>query len=56
MPDWTEVERLVRLDMSPEQAARRLAWESVLQISHETDLLAHLCKHAPDKYGGLWIG
>ena len=27
MSDWTEVERLVRLDMSPEQAAGRLALE-----------------------------
>ncbi|MDT8364611.1 MAG: hypothetical protein RQ714_08225 [Nitrosomonas sp.] len=43
MSDWTEVERLIRLDMSPEQAVRRLALEEVLQISHETDLLAHLC-------------
>ncbi|SCZ86130.1 transposase (fragment) [Nitrosomonas mobilis] len=33
---WTEVERLVRLDMSLERLVRRLALESVLQISHET--------------------
>lgn len=52
MSDWTEVERLVRLDMSPEQAARRLVLESVLQISHETIYL-HI--YADKRRGGdLW--
>lgn len=52
MSDWTEVERLVRLDMSPEQAARRLALESVLQISHEAIYL-HI--YADKRRGGdLW--
>jgi len=52
LSDWTEVERLVRLDMSPEQAARRLALESVLQISHETIYL-HI--YADKRRGGdLW--
>ncbi len=36
LDDWQEVERLIRLDMSPEQAAQRLALEGRLQISHET--------------------
>jgi transposase, IS30 family len=34
--EWTEVERLVRGDLSPEQTASRLALEGTLQISHET--------------------
>ena len=52
MSDWTEVERLVRLDMSPEQVSRRLALESVLQISHETIYL-HI--YADKRRGGdLW--
>ena len=52
MSDWTEVERLVRLDMSPEQVSRRLALESVLQISHETIYL-HI--YADKRQGGdLW--
>ena len=52
LPDWTEVERLVRLDMSPEQAARRLALEGVLQISHEAIYL-HI--YADKRRGGdLW--
>ena len=50
--DWTEVERLVRLDMSPEQAARRLALESVLQISHETIYLRIYADKR--RGGGLW--
>lgn len=33
--DWAEVERLIRADLSPEQAADRLAFEGRLQISHE---------------------
>ena len=33
--EWTEVERLIRQDMSPEQASQRLALEGGLQISHE---------------------
>lgn len=52
MPEWTEVERLVRLDMSPEQVARRLALEGGLQISHETIYL-HI--YADKRRGGdLW--
>lgn len=34
--DWAEVERLIRLDMSPEQAAQRLVLEGGLRISHES--------------------
>ena len=33
--EWAEVERLIRADLSPEQAADRLALEGGLQISHE---------------------
>jgi len=33
--DWTEVERLIQLGLSPEQAAERLALEGNLRISHE---------------------
>lgn len=33
--EWAEVERLIREDLSPEQAADRLALEGGLQISHE---------------------
>ncbi len=33
--EWAEVERLIREDLSPEQAADRLALEGRLQISHE---------------------
>lgn len=36
LPDWTEVERPIPLDMGPEQAARRLALEEALRISYET--------------------
>jgi transposase, IS30 family len=32
---WAEVERLIREDLSPEQAANRLKLEGELQISHE---------------------
>lgn len=34
--EWAEVERLIRLDMSPEQASCRFALECGLKISHET--------------------
>ena len=33
--EWQEVERLTRLDMSPQQVSERLEFEGVLQISHE---------------------
>ena len=33
--EWAEVERLIRADLSPEQAANRLELEGELQISHE---------------------
>jgi IS30 family transposase len=33
--EWAEVERLIREDLSPEQAANRLEFEGELQISHE---------------------
>jgi len=33
--EWAEVERLIREDLSPEQAANRLELEDGLQISHE---------------------
>ncbi len=33
--DWAEVERLIRQDLSPEQASNRLGLEGRLQISHE---------------------
>lgn len=36
LPKWAEVERLIRLDMSPQQASRRLALEGGLKISHES--------------------
>ena len=52
LPEWTEVERLIRLDMSLEQAARRLTLEDMLQISHETIYL-HI--YADRREGGdLW--
>lgn len=35
MEDWVEVERLIRLDMSPVQVSQRLSLEGVMQISHE---------------------
>lgn len=34
--EWAEVERLIRADLSPEQAANRLELEGAMQISHET--------------------
>ena len=52
--EWAEVERLIREDLSPEQAANRLKLEGELQISHEA-IYQHvyadkrdggdLCKH-----------
>ncbi len=33
--EWHEVERLTRLDLSPQQVSERLELEGVLQISHE---------------------
>jgi IS30 family transposase len=35
LSEWQEVERLTRLDMSPQQVSKRLEFEGVLQISHE---------------------
>ena len=34
--DWNKVERMIRQDMSPEQASARLELEGELSISHET--------------------
>ncbi|CAH1386403.1 HTH_38 domain-containing protein [Candidatus Nitrotoga sp. M5] len=58
--EWGEVERLIREDLSPEQAANRLELEGGLQISHEIiyqhlytdkrnggDLHRHLRSHKP---------
>ena len=42
--EWAEVERLIREDLSPEQAANRLELEGELQISHESNLPACLCR------------
>lgn len=47
--EWTEVERLIRQDMSPEQASQRLALEGGLQISHE---LIYLHIYADKRRGG----
>jgi IS30 family transposase len=50
--EWIEVDRLIQLDMSPEQAAERLALEGRLQISHET-IYQHV--YADKRRGGaLW--
>lgn len=49
IPEWMEVERLVRLDMSLEQAARRLALEGGLQINHGT---IYLYIYADKRRGG----
>jgi IS30 family transposase len=50
--DWTEVERLIRLDMSPEQASQRLALEGGMQISHEA---IYLYVYADKRRNGdLW--
>ena len=50
--DWEGVETLIRQDMSPDQAAQRLALEGGLRISHET-IYRHIYA---DKCGGgkLW--
>lgn len=47
--EWAEVERLIRADLSPEQAADRLALEGRLQISHET-IYQHI--YADKRNGG----
>jgi transposase, IS30 family len=52
LDDWQEVERLIRLDMSPEQAAQRLALEGRLQIRHETIYLHIYVDKRLD--GDLW--
>ena len=50
--DWAEVERLIRQDLSPEQAAARLELEGGLQISHEA-IYQHI--YADKRTGGdLW--
>jgi transposase, IS30 family len=50
--DWAAVERLIRQDLSPEQAASRLELEGGLQISHET-IYQHI--YADKRAGGdLW--
>jgi len=50
--DWAEVKRLIRQDLSPEQAAARLALEDSLQISHES-IYRHI--YADKRAGGnLW--
>lgn len=50
--DWAEVERLIRQDLSPEQAAARLELEGRLQISHEA-IYQHM--YADKRAGGdLW--
>lgn len=50
--EWTEVERLIRQDMSPEQASQRLALEVGLQISHESIYL-HIYEDKR-RGGDLW--
>ena len=47
--EWVEVERLIRDDLSPEQAANRLELEGGLQISHEI-IYQHL--YADKRNGG----
>jgi IS30 family transposase len=47
--EWAEVERLIREDLSPEQAANRLELEGGLQISHEI-IYQHL--YADKRNGG----
>jgi len=50
--DWAEAERLIRQDLSPEQAAARLELEGGLQISHEI-IYQHI--YAEKRAGGdLW--
>jgi IS30 family transposase len=48
--EWAEVERLIRADLSPEQAANRLALEGRLQISHEA-IYRHI--YAGKRDGGV---
>lgn len=52
LPEWMEVERLIRLDMSPEQASCRLALEGEFHISHETIYL-HIYEDKR-RGGDLW--
>ncbi|MBS1985957.1 MAG: IS30 family transposase [Bdellovibrionales bacterium] len=52
LPEWAEVERLIRLDMSPEQASCRLALEGGFHISHETIYL-HIYEDKR-RGGDLW--
>lgn len=52
LPEWAEIERLIRLDMSPEQASCRLALECGLKISHET-IYMHIYEDKR-RGGGLW--
>lgn len=47
--EWAEVERLIRQDLSPEQAANRLELEGGLQISHEA-IYRHI--YADKRNGG----
>lgn len=50
--DWAEAERLIRLDMSPEQASQRLALEGGMQTSHEA---IYLYVYADKRRNGdLW--
>ena len=52
LDDWTEVDRLIRQDISPEQVAARLELEGGLQISHET-IYQHI--YTDKRAGGdLW--
>ena len=50
--EWAEVERLIRMDMSPEQAFCRLALECGLRISHET-IYVHIYEDKR-RGGSLW--
>jgi IS30 family transposase len=52
LDDWAEVERLIRLDMSPEQAGQRLALEGGMQISPEAIYL-HIYADKR-RQGDLW--
>ncbi|MCX7187532.1 MAG: IS30 family transposase [Proteobacteria bacterium] len=53
LEDWVEVERLIRLDMSPVQAGQRLALEGGVQISHEAIYL-HIYADKR-RQGDLWL-
>ena len=50
--DWDGVEALIQQDMSPDQAAERLALEEGLRISHET-IYQHIYADKR-RGGGLW--